>query len=70
MIADGIAAGQQKATPADFTAAKNGTPPEEQATVPEGDDEQVSPQEEPVAEAPDAEVAPAAEAKPEEVPAE
>src|SRR5881396_3915476 len=32
VIADGIAAGQQKATPADFTPAKNGTPPEEQAT--------------------------------------
>jgi small subunit ribosomal protein S2 len=70
VIADGIAAGQQKATPADFTPAKNGTPSEEQATVPEGDYEQVSPKEEPVAEAPDAEVAPAAEAKPEEVPAE
>jgi small subunit ribosomal protein S2 len=59
-IADGIAAGQQKATPADFTpAAANGTSesaPEEaaasteEATVPEGDYEQVSPKEEPVAE--------------------
>jgi len=65
VIADGIAAGQQKATPADFTPGKNGAPPEEQTTVPEGDSEQASPQEEPVAEA-----APAAEAKPEEVPAE
>ncbi len=65
VIADGIAAGQQKAAPADFTPAKNGAPPEEQATVPEGDSEQASPQEEPAAEA-----APAAEAKPEEVPAE
>jgi small subunit ribosomal protein S2 len=65
VIADGIAAGQQKATPADFAPAKNGTQSEEQATVPEGDDEQVSPQDEPVAEA-----APAVEAKPEEVPAE
>ena len=69
VIADGIAAGQQKATPADFTPAKNGVP-EEEASVPEGDDEQVSPKEEPVAEAADAEAAPAAEAKPEEVPAE
>src|SRR6478752_7519484 len=49
-IADGIAAGQQKATPADFApaAAKNGTPAEE-PTTPEGDDEQVSPGEEQVA---------------------
>ena len=70
VIADGIAAGQQKATPADFAPAKNGAPPEEQETVPEGDYEQVSPKEEPVAEAPVAEVAPLAEAKQEEVPAE
>ena len=70
VIADGIAAGQQKATPADFAPAKNGAPPEEQETVPEGDYEQVSPKEEPVAETPDAEVAPSAEAKQEEVPAE
>src|SRR5881227_2070662 len=44
VIADGIAAGQQKATPADFTkaaAATNGEPAEEE-TVPEGDYEQVS----------------------------
>jgi small subunit ribosomal protein S2 len=61
VIADGIAAGQQKATPADFTPAKNGAPPE----APASDDEQVVPKEEPVAEA-----APAVEAKPEEVPAE
>src|SRR5438552_5650127 len=40
VIADGIAAGQQKATPADFTPAKNGAPAEEEATVPEGSDEQ------------------------------
>jgi small subunit ribosomal protein S2 len=67
VIADGIAAGQQKATPADFTPAKNGASTEEQtAPGPEGDDEQVSPEEDPVAEA-----APAAEeTKPEEVPAE
>ena len=52
VVADGIAAGQQKATPADFTpAASNGAPKEEeQETVPEGDYEQVSPGEEPVAE--------------------
>ena len=61
VIADGIAAGQQKATPADFTPAKNGAPPD----APASDDEQVVPKEEPVAEA-----APAVEAKPEEVPAE
>jgi small subunit ribosomal protein S2 len=60
VIADGIAAGQQKATPADFAPpAANGAPPAEKAeveteteteTVPEGDYEQVSPGEEPVAE--------------------
>jgi small subunit ribosomal protein S2 len=71
VLADGIAAGQQKATPADFTPpATNGavaapetaepaeeTPapaeaatPTEEPTVPEGDYEQVSPGEEPVAE--------------------
>src|SRR5438045_3066252 len=50
VIADGIAAGQQKATPADFKApGANGTPTEEE-TVPEGDYEQVSPGEEPVGE--------------------
>jgi len=65
VIADGIAAGQQKATPADFAATKNGAPAEEEATVPEGADEQTPPQDEPVAEA-----APAAEAQAEEVPAE
>jgi small subunit ribosomal protein S2 len=61
VLADGIAAGQQKATPADFTpaAASNGAPAEE-ATVPEGDYEQVSPGEEPVAEQPAADQ-PAAE---------
>src|SRR2546423_13101292 len=65
VIADGIAAGQQKATPADFTPAKNGAPADEEAMVPEGADEQMSPQDEPVAEA-----EPAAEPKAEEVPAE
>src|SRR5215204_3505179 len=51
-IADGIAAGQQKATPADFTPpATNGAgeAPQEESSVPEGDYEQVSPKEEPVA---------------------
>src|ERR687887_237805 len=47
VIADGIAAGQQKATPADFAP-----PAEEPETVPEGDYEQVAPGEEPVAERP------------------
>jgi len=57
VIADGIAAGQQKATPADFTppAETNGAAQQEE-TVPEGetapaaDPEQVSSVEEPVAE--------------------
>jgi small subunit ribosomal protein S2 len=50
-IADGIAAGQQKATPADFQRSeKNGAPAKEkQQTTPEGDSEQVSPGEEQVA---------------------
>jgi small subunit ribosomal protein S2 len=62
VIADGIAAGQQKATPADFAGAKNGAPAEEQqATAPEDDSQQESPKEEPVAEAATAQ---------EEVPAE
>jgi small subunit ribosomal protein S2 len=68
VIADGIAAGQQKATPADFAPATNGTRQDEQATLPEGDYEQVSPKEEPVAAEPDAEAP--AEEKQEEVPAE
>jgi small subunit ribosomal protein S2 len=52
VIADGIAAGQQKATPADFAKATNGAPAkEDEETVAEGDYEQVSPGEEPVAEA-------------------
>ena len=59
VVADGIAAGQQKATPADFTpAATNGEPAAEEPeaeSVPEGDYEQVSPGEEPVAEEPVAE---------------
>src|SRR5947199_950287 len=61
VVADAIAAGQQKATPADFTkaAATNGAPSEE-GTVPKGDYERVSPGEELLAEAPAAEP-PAAE---------
>jgi len=61
VIADGIAAGQQKATPADFTRRAEAAPeaaepaeptvPEADATVPEGDYEQVSAGEEPIAEA-------------------
>ena len=55
-IADGIAEGQSKASVRDFTPpkAENGDAPaaEEVETVPEGDYEQVSPGEEPVAEPP------------------
>src|SRR5206468_1107787 len=60
-IADGIAAGKQKVTPAEVSAPTNGgATPEAQAepeptaeeTVPEGDYEQVSQAEEPVAEPP------------------
>jgi small subunit ribosomal protein S2 len=52
VVADGIAAGQQKATPADFTPppAQQPEPKPEAEPVPEGDHEQVSPGEEPVAE--------------------
>jgi small subunit ribosomal protein S2 len=49
VVADGIAAGQQKATPADFEPAPDAGAAETE-TVPEGDYEQVSPGEEPVAE--------------------
>jgi small subunit ribosomal protein S2 len=49
VITDGIAAGQQKATPADFAAAAETAPAEEEPTVPEGDYEQVAQGEEPVA---------------------
>ena len=56
VVADGIAAGQQKATPADFApapAAENGAAAaQEENTVPEGDYEQVSPGEEPAGEQP------------------
>ena len=58
VIADGIADGQQKATPSDFERPAK----EEQPTVPEGDYEQVSPGEEPVGEA----TATEPEAKPQE----
>jgi small subunit ribosomal protein S2 len=47
VVADGIAAGQQKATPADFEPAPDAGAAE---STPEGDYEQVSPGEEPVAE--------------------
>ncbi len=65
VIADGIAAGLQKATPADFTPAKNGAPAEEQATATEGASERAPAEEEPVA---DSAIAP--EPTQEEVPAE
>jgi small subunit ribosomal protein S2 len=61
VIADGIAAGQQKATPADFERRAPEAEPE--PSVPEGDYEQVSPGEEPVAES-------TTEPKPQEVSAE
>jgi ribosomal protein S2 len=63
VIADGIEAGQQKATPADFTPAKNGAPPPEE----EEDEEEAVAADEPAA---DAEAEPVAETKAEEVPAE
>jgi small subunit ribosomal protein S2 len=50
VVADGIAAGQQKATPADFTPAESNGTTAEEPTVAEGDYEQVSQGEEPVAE--------------------
>ena len=49
-IADGIYAGQQKVTPGEFRAPAPEEVPAEAPTVPEGDYEQVSPGEEPVAE--------------------
>ena len=61
VIADAVEAGRQKVTPAELAAATNGAQREEQEpaaeepTVPEGDYEQVSPGEEPVAEEPAAE---------------
>jgi small subunit ribosomal protein S2 len=65
-IADGIAAGQSKVTPRDFPRANgNGAAVEEVETIPEGDYEQVSQGEEPVAEAP----APAEDPAPPEEPA-
>jgi small subunit ribosomal protein S2 len=53
VIADGIAAGQQKATPADFQQRAPEPAAEEEPTIPEGDYEQVSPGEEQVAEQPE-----------------
>jgi len=47
-VADGIAAGQQKATPADFQRAEKNGGAKEQQTTPEGDYEQVSQGEEQV----------------------
>jgi small subunit ribosomal protein S2 len=76
VVADAIEAGRQKVTPAEMAAAGNGraqeraAAPAEEATVPEGDYEQVSPAEEPVAEAPPQEEAPAEAPPQEEVPAE
>jgi small subunit ribosomal protein S2 len=67
-VADGIAEGQSKASVRDFARNGGGAQPEPAAaeeTVPEGDYEQVSQGEEPVAEAP-AEPEPAAEAEPPE----
>jgi small subunit ribosomal protein S2 len=53
VVTDGIAAGQQKATPADFQRREpEPAPVAEETTVPEGDYEQVLPGEELVAEAP------------------
>jgi small subunit ribosomal protein S2 len=58
VVADAIEAGRQKVTPAEMAAAGNGraqeraAAPAEEATVPEGDYEQVSPAEEPTAEPP------------------
>jgi small subunit ribosomal protein S2 len=58
VIADGISAGQQKATPADFAkAARNGAPAAEETVPEEGDSQQVSPGEESVAAEPVAEEA-------------
>ena len=53
VIADGIAAGQQKATPSDFRQRTPEPAAEEEPTIPEGDYEQVSPGEEVVAEEPE-----------------
>jgi len=41
VVADGIEAGQRKATPEDFAQAKNGAGIEETPPTPEGDSEQV-----------------------------
>jgi small subunit ribosomal protein S2 len=76
-IADGIAAGQAKVAPQEFARANgdgaDAPPAEEVPTVPEGDYEQVSQGEEPIAEPaaePVAEVAPEPEPEPEPAAAE
>jgi small subunit ribosomal protein S2 len=51
-VADGIEAGQRKATPADFTRTKNGASAEEQPSTLEGESEQVPAEDEQTAEAP------------------
>jgi small subunit ribosomal protein S2 len=72
VIADGIATGQQKATPADFAKGSNGAPakeatePPSEETAPEGDPE-VSPTEEPVAEGDYEQLSPGEEPVAEEV---
>jgi small subunit ribosomal protein S2 len=74
-IADGIEAGKQKVTPAEFAGNGKQAQPTEEApaetpTTPEGADQQVSQKEEPVAEAaPAAEPDPAPAAEPEAAPA-
>jgi small subunit ribosomal protein S2 len=49
-VADGIAEGQQKAKPADFQRGERNGPAAQPRPTPEGDQEQVAPGEEPVAE--------------------
>jgi small subunit ribosomal protein S2 len=69
-IADGIAAGQAKVTPREFARANGDAPQATEAeTVPEGDYEQVSQHEEPVAQAPEPAPEPAPEATPAPEPA-
>jgi small subunit ribosomal protein S2 len=58
VVADGIEAGQRKATPGDFAKAQNGASTEEAPSTPEGDDEPVSAGEEETAEAAAAEEVP------------
>jgi small subunit ribosomal protein S2 len=58
VVADGIEAGQRKATPGDFAKAQNGAGTEEAPSTPESDDEQASAGDEQAAEAPAAEEVP------------